>query len=83
MYIWGIPTYGESRRIYYPAGPYQERPLLHDGFEWCEDEQGGPGPPGAVKAASAFPTVNPTCVVFLHGCAGRLTALSGGFRPGQ
>ena len=36
-----------------------------------------------VSAALAFATVNLVCMVYLYGCAGRLTAKNGVVRPGQ
>jgi hypothetical protein len=45
-----------------------------------------PRPPGAVKRPKrslAFSYGNPFCMGLLYGRAGRLTALFGGFRPGQ
>ena len=42
-----------------------------------------PGPPGGGWAAFAFPIGNRFCVALLYGRAGRVTAQTGGLRPGQ
>ena len=57
-----------------PQGPVvRESGLQH----YC------PGPPGAFhRVGLAFPTVNRVSVVLLCGYAGRLTAKTGGLRPG-
>ena len=56
------------------------------GWASLEPEPGkvdGCGPPRGDEAAFAFPIRNPVCMGLLYGRAGRLTAQTVDFRPGQ